>query len=184
MVNRHASREQEKGARHLRHHHDADCRRYSRRRGDCNLHHLWRPTQRQSRRNPTGLGRLRHNEAGAASVTQLIIALPVLLVTMALSVQAALFFHARQIADQAAQEGVSIARSYEGTAIAGHDRATNFLTQVGGGTIEAHNVTASRTATTASVTITGSVVSVIPGVSLKLNQKATAPVERFVRVTP
>ena len=103
---------------------------------------------------------------------------------MALSVQAALFFHARQIADQAAQEGVSVARGFDSTATSGKDRATDFLTQVGGGTVENPMVTANRSTTTASVTVTDTVVSVIPGVSLRLNQTATAPVERFVRVAP
>lgn len=182
MVDRSARRESKERGRNLRRDHDADRGRHSCGRRDRDLHSVRGSAQRTRRRNPYGLriGDRRFGERGAVSTTQLLIAMPVLLATMALTVQAALFFHARQIADQAAQEGVSVARSHASTAQAGKERATRFLDQVGGGTIENRSVTATRTETVATVTVTGKVVAVIPGVVFQLDQTATAPVERFV----
>ena len=42
------------------------------------------------------------------------------------------------------------------------------------------DVTASRTADTASVTVTGTVVSVVPGFSLSVSESASGPVEKYV----
>ena len=121
-----------------------------------------------------------HDERGAMSLAQVVITAPALLFLLMLIVQFGLMFHARNIAEQAAQEGAAVARRFDGTQTQGREKALQLLTAVGEGTLKDRDVTASRTADTASVTVTGTVVSVVPGFSLSVSESASGPVEKYV----
>ena len=121
-----------------------------------------------------------HDEHGAMSLAQVVITAPALLFLLMLIVQFGLMFHARNIAEQAAQEGAAVARRFDGTQTQGREKALQLLTAVGEGTLKDRDVTASRTADTASVTVTGTVVSVVPGFSLSVSESASGPVEKYV----
>lgn len=114
------------------------------------------------------------------SLAQVVITAPALLFLLMLIVQFGLMFHARNIAEQAAQEGAAVARRFDGTQTQGREKALQLLTAVGEGTLKDRDVTASRTADTASVTVTGTVVSVVPGFSLSVSESASGPVEKYV----
>jgi Flp pilus assembly protein TadG len=114
------------------------------------------------------------------SLAQVVITAPALLFLLMLIVQFGLMFHARNIAEQAAQEGAAVARRFDGTQTQGREKALQLLTAVGEGTLKDRDVTASRTAGTASVTVTGTVVSVVPGFSLSVSESASGPVEKYV----
>lgn len=114
------------------------------------------------------------------SLAQVVITAPALLFLLMLIVQFGLMFHARNIAEQAAQEGAAVARRFDGTQTQGREKALQLLTAVGEGTLKDRDVTASRTADTASVTVTGTVVSVVPGFSLSVSGSASGPVEKYV----
>lgn len=120
------------------------------------------------------------DERGAMSLAQVVITAPALLFLLMLIVQFGLMFHARNIAEQAAQEGAAVARRFDGTQTQGREKALQLLTAVGEGTLKDRDVTASRTADTASVTVTGTVVSVVPGFSLSVSESASGPVEKYV----
>lgn len=97
-----------------------------------------------------------------------------------LGLEAGLYYHARSVAIAAAQEGAREAGSQHGSQASGVSAAKRFLSQAGGpGVIVNTNVTGSRSATTATVTIHGDSMSVIPGVHVSITQSATVPVERL-----
>ena len=120
-------------------------------------------------------------ERGVASI-QLVILMPVLFLLMFVGMQAAMIYHGRTVAIAAAPEGARAAAAQNGTAIAGQSAATAFITAAGGeGTLQGVTVTSNRTATTATVVVTATTLSVIPGWTPSITQSASAPVERLTR---
>jgi len=111
---------------------------------------------------------------------QMVLLLPVLFAVMFLGMQAALFYHARTVAIAAAEEGARAAGARGGTVPAGTKAAADFVATAGGdGVLKAASATGSRTPTTATVTVTGQAMSVIPGWTLTITQSATMPTERL-----
>ena len=106
--------------------------------------------------------------------------LPLLFSVMFLSLQAALFYHARTVAITAAQEGARAAGSETGSVSEGIAAASAFVAKAGGAdVIEGAVVSADRSITTATVTVRGTALSVIPGWSPVVAQSARVPVERL-----
>lgn len=120
------------------------------------------------------------DERGAASLAQVTITAPVLLLLLMLIVQFGLMFHARNVAEQAAQEGAAVARQFNGSASDGKTDAQAFLAEVGTGTLRKQRVKVSRTDTRATATVSGVVVSVVPGLKLRVSESASGPVEHYV----
>lgn len=121
----------------------------------------------------------RRGERGSVSV-ELVIVLPALFAVMFLGVQAALYYHARTVAIAAAEEGARAAGAEHGSEADGVAAATSFVAEAGGEDVLAHHrATARRSATTATVTVRGVSLSVIPGWHLEVSQSATATVERL-----
>lgn len=118
-------------------------------------------------------------ERGSVSV-EAVILFPLVLLLVFVAVQAGLWFHARSVALGAAQEGARVmAGEFSGTA-AGLDAAAGFVAAAGGGDVlVGTGVTGARTAGTASVTVTGRPLSLLPGWSPLIEQSATMPVERI-----
>ena len=106
---------------------------------------------------------------------------PVLLVLVFTIVQAGLWFHARNLAQAAAQEGATAAASYTATPTSGVTRARAFLSEQAGDSLSATTVsTAGSTPTLVRVQVTGRALSVLPGVpGMTVTQTAFVPVERF-----
>ena len=118
-------------------------------------------------------------ERGSVTV-ELIILLPALFAVMFLGMQAALFHHARTVAIAAAQEGAHAAASESGRESDGVTAATAFIADAGGrDVLTSSRATATRSATTVSVTVRGRSLSVIPGWSPTVTQSASLPVERL-----
>jgi Flp pilus assembly protein TadG len=114
------------------------------------------------------------------SLAQVVITAPALLFLLMLIVQFGLMFHARNVAEQAAQEGTAAARHFDGTTTQAREKALQLLATVGDGTLKHRDVTATRTDDTATVTVTGTVVSVVPGFTLSVSESASGPVEKYV----
>ena len=55
------------------------------------------------------------HERGAASLAEVVLVAPALLFALMLIVQFGLLFHARNVAEQAAQEGAAAGRRFDGT---------------------------------------------------------------------
>ena len=131
----------------------------------------------RSPRPPAAAPRLR-GERGSASL-ELAVVFPVVLLLVFTIVQAGIYFHARTLAITAAQEGLRAASTVTGAADEGQDQAASFLTRAADGWITNPTINAQRTPTTATVTVTGRAISLLPGVpGLPIHQEATGPVER------
>jgi Flp pilus assembly protein TadG len=131
-----------------------------------------------SQRKPATSNR-RHEERGSVSI-ELVILLPVLFAVMLLGMQAALYYHARTVAIAAAQEGARAAGAENGREADGRRAANAFVSEAGGDEVlQRASSTANRTATTASVTVQGFSLSVIPGWAPMVKQSAAVPVERL-----
>jgi len=120
-------------------------------------------------------------ERGSSSI-QMVILMPALFSIMFLGMQGALYYHARTVAIAAAQEGARAAGGQNGTAVGGISAASSFVSDAGGkDVLPGAQVTGGRSATTATVTVTGTSLSVIPGWSPAVSQSASVPVERITR---
>jgi TadE-like protein len=104
-----------------------------------------------------------------------------LMVTMlTVIVQFALYFHLRTVAHTAARHGLDHVRVVDGSPDEGIATANEFLDQTGR-SLEGRSVSAARGPTTSTVTVIGDVVSVVPGLNLRVEVTVDAPTER---VTP
>jgi TadE-like protein len=123
-------------------------------------------------------------DRGSAS-TQLVLVVPALLLTALLVVQFALVWHARHIAQYAAQRALAAARTQHGTAADGRIQARRSLAALGSRVLTHPSVTAQRTAAQTSVRVQGTVIRVLPVPGLELHASGTAsgPTERITTLT-
>lgn len=126
----------------------------------------------------TGWGR-RRDDSGAVAA-ELVVATPLLLLLILAVVQFALWQHASHVADAIAQQGLAAARVQGGSPAAGQAEANLVYGQLGRGLLVDPTITASDTATTAQVVVTGHTTSVVPFLRLPVRAVAAGPRERFV----
>lgn len=123
-------------------------------------------------------GTHRRDERGAVSI-EMVVLLPALFAVLFLGMQAALYYHARTIAIAAAQEGARAAGAEDATSADGTRAANAYLADVGGDALESSRIRVTRTATTATATVTGRSLSVLPGWRPRVRQSASVTVERL-----
>ena len=117
-----------------------------------------------------------------AVIVEFVLAFPLVLAMLLAVMDAGLFFHARAVAIAAAQEGARAAAAEQGTAGAGMAAARSFVVHAGGQDVfGAWTVTGDRSTRTASVTVTGTALGLLPGLALPVRQSASIPVERLTR---
>jgi hypothetical protein len=125
------------------------------------------------------VGRYRVTDDGSITL-ELVIAFPVAMLAVLLTINAALWYHARNTALAAAQEGVRTGRAYGHTAGQARATALTFAQTVGNGFLLSPQVDTNGTnATSVVVRVRGRAVSLIPGLHLSIDQVARGPVERF-----
>ncbi len=129
-------------------------------------------------------------ERGSAALELAIVA-PALLALIFFSLQAAFFFYGRAAATQAAREGVSQLRLAEdqetyallrGPAL---ERTERFAANVGGAglvdpTADSSYLEEGDGSARVSVTVTGRVITLVPGLDLTASAEASGTVERFL----
>jgi Flp pilus assembly protein TadG len=118
------------------------------------------------------------NERGDAAI-EAVLATPVLLLLIMVVFQFGLWYHASHVAEAAAQEGTRAVRVDGGSAEDGSARAREFMTNAAPTLVGDVKVTATRNLETAHVEVSGTVRSLIPGVTLHVRGEADSPVERF-----
>ena len=112
----------------------------------------------------------------------MVMLMPALFSVMFLGMQGALYYHARTVAIAAAQEGARTAGAQHGTVGEGVGAASSFVADAGGNDVlPGARVAGSRSATTATVRVSGTSLSVIPGWSPTVSQSASVPVERITQ---
>ena len=119
-------------------------------------------------------------ERGSTSI-QMVLLMPALFAVMFLGMQAALYYHARSIALASAQEGARAAGAEDGTTSAGVAAARDYLSATAGDALSATRVTGSRSTTTATITVRGTPLTVIPAWAPPVTQSATVTVERITQ---
>lgn len=107
------------------------------------------------------------------------VVISMLMVVFLLMLQYAVRAHAERIAAAAAEEGLTAATSYDGTAAGGEQVARSYLTQLSPGLTSA-TVHARRNAATATVTVNGHVEQLVPFLPVTVRVRVEGPVERFV----
>lgn len=122
--------------------------------------------------------RARDDDDVGSSTVEFVICAVLMITLLLVIVQFALYFHLRAVATTAARHGVDRVRVLDGSETAGITAANEFLDQAGS-SLENRTVNATRSATDASVTVTGRVVAVIPGLSLHVTAEVHAPTERI-----
>lgn len=98
---------------------------------------------------------------------------------MMMVIQVGVWYHSRAVAQTAARHGLDQVRTVDGSTAAGISAANEFLAQAGDA-LDNTDVSASRNAEVSSVSVSGSVVSLLPGVSLSVHVTVDAPTERTV----
>jgi hypothetical protein len=114
---------------------------------------------------------------------EFLLVISMLLVVFLLMLQYAVKAHAQRIITAAAQEGLAVTASYEGTTTAGQRTANDYLTRLGPGLRSSH-VVATRTGNAATITITGEVTQLIPFLGVSVEVHTEGPIEHFVRTPP
>lgn len=112
---------------------------------------------------------------------------PVLLLVIFFAIQAGLFFYGRAVAQQAAREGVSQLRLAQTTQISDgiRDRVQESVERyaqiVGRETLLEPKATTTYDANagTVSVSVRGTVITLVPGVTLHVTQQVVGQIERF-----
>jgi Flp pilus assembly protein TadG len=123
----------------------------------------------------------RRHAADEGSITlETVIAFPVAMLAVLLTINAALWYHARDVALAAAQEGVRTARAYGANPIQANSTAMSFARTTGDGFLIGPSVdTRGSTAANVVVRVRGEAVALIPGLHLQISQVAHGPIERF-----
>lgn len=110
---------------------------------------------------------------------ELAVAFPVVLLLVMTLIQAALWFYARSVALGAAQEGAREGRVQPASVARAQAAAEDFLTQTAQDLLVSRSVAVSGSPSTIEVTVTGTSISLFPGLSgWPVNQTALGPVER------
>jgi hypothetical protein len=101
-----------------------------------------------------------------------------------LIVQVALWAFAAHAAQAAASQALDTARVLGGSNSSGQAEATQILDQLTSNTLHDPHVSVQRTATTVTVTITGTTETIVPGFHMTVRAHASGPIEAFTPDTP
>ena len=123
------------------------------------------------------MGRIGRDERGAMTL-ELSVIFPALVLFVFLSVQVGLWWHARQVAQGAAQEAVEAAQVEGAVDQDGADAAVWFLTQAG--YMSDITVGVGRDATTVTVTVAGDAFQIIPFGNWPVAVTASGPLEQTI----
>jgi hypothetical protein len=115
---------------------------------------------------------------------ELVIATPLLLLLIMGVIQFALWQHAEHIASAVAQQGLAVGRLQGETAADGQIQAQSVLDQLGPTVLVGSNISATRTAATTTVTVTGHAESIVGFFSLPVKATASGPSEPAVGNVP
>ncbi|MFE9976203.1 TadE/TadG family type IV pilus assembly protein [Streptomyces hirsutus] len=119
------------------------------------------------------------DDRGDTSI-QMAIIFPFVLLATVTVIQASMWYYARQIALTAAREGATAARSYQSGPADGTAQARSVLERTAGDSLRGYSVVAGSNGQRVRVEVSGTAMSMIPGVSgLQVTQSASGPLERW-----
>lgn len=121
-------------------------------------------------------------EAGISSV-ELVITMPALLIAVLTVLQIGLWMHARHVALAAAQDGLRVARAYDGSTAAAHERTVADLERLAPTILRDPTIEVTRDAGSAVVSVRGTATSILGIFALTVHEEAHGPIERFIPST-
>ncbi len=113
-----------------------------------------------------------------ASTTEFAVLMPVLIVMLLAPVQVALWWHARQVADAAAEEAVDVAQVESSSEAQASAAAFGLLGQAGN--LREASVVVQRGPEEVIVEVRGRAPQLVPGIDWGVTSRAVAPMERLV----
>jgi len=116
---------------------------------------------------------------GGFSTLEAVIVIPLVVILTMITVQFVLMWHARNIAEAAARNGLRVARGYQATGAGGQLAACEYLDTVAGHLLTRRSCTASRTSSGVIITVQATVMSVVPFGKFGVTETSTGPVETF-----
>lgn len=116
-------------------------------------------------------------EGGAARSVELVLAVPALIAMVMLVLQAAVWWHARNLLEQAAAEGARAAAAFDGDCGDAQADASAYTSSVGGRWVSPARVTCTAGATV-RVVVEAEALSLLPPMHLTLRAVAEVPEER------
>jgi len=126
--------------------------------------------------------RVRHQkrDEGSAAIEAAIL-FPIVLLLVMTIIQAAVYYHAQDVVQSAANGGAVVGALRDGTSDAAEAEARARIERAGGTSLlDDYDVSATHTGTEVTITVRGTAKTFIPGLPpLKVTQTVIAPVERF-----
>jgi hypothetical protein len=110
----------------------------------------------------------------------MVVATPLLLLLILAVIQFAIYEHASEVAQATASQALAATRVAGGSTTSGRSEAESILGSVGRSVLINPEVSITRDATAAQVTVTGSAEAVIPLIHLPVTATSSGPLERFV----
>lgn len=126
------------------------------------------------------LRRVRKTDEGNAAVEAAIL-FPFILLLVIMIIQVAVFYHARNTAQSAANGGAVVGAARDGSAAEAEAEAWDRIDRAGGySLLDDYAATATRTGTEVTVRVEGTAKTFVPGLPpLTVTRTVSAPVERF-----
>jgi Flp pilus assembly protein TadG len=122
--------------------------------------------------------RQRLRDERGMSTVQVAILFPAVLIWLMLIVQYGLWWHAKQVANAAASEGVEAAQVGGASESDGEAAVAKYLAEAGN--LDNVTVTVDRQAEVVIVEVRGEAPQLVPGISWSVAARSTEPVERFI----
>ena len=116
------------------------------------------------------------SERGSVTV-EMVVALPLLMLVVWIGMGAAMFYYGRTTALAAAQSGVAAFAAEHGTTAACQQAALDLAGRVGDA-LSSPKAVCTLAGNTVTATVSGTVLSLVPGWAPRVSQTATMPVER------
>ena len=118
------------------------------------------------------------NDHGSV-VVEAVLVVPVLMLVFVVLIQFALWAHAAEVSQLAASEGDRAARAFGGGAAAGTSRANSILQRPGSDLASSNAVVVVMPGDLARIAVTGTAISILPGISLPVGSVQVGPIQEF-----
>ena len=136
--------------------------------------------RRRHRGHPDGRRRWSRGPDDRGSViVEVVLVIPVVMAILVVLIQFALWAHAAQVAQLAASEGDRAARAFGGGAVVGQTRADSILQGRGSDLAASNAVVDVMPGDVARVTVTGTAISIVPGMALRVSSVDVGPIQEF-----
>ena len=122
--------------------------------------------------------RQRLRDERGMSTVQVAILFPAVLIWLMLIVQYGLWWHAKQVANAAASEGVEAAQVDGASESDGESAAAEYLAEAGN--LDDITVTVDRQAEVVIVEVRGEAPQLVPGITWSVEARSTDTIERFI----